>query len=132
MKHFEHHKLKYLTTTALIISPLGLNACGGSATSTPPPPPPPAVVADTTPPSVSISASKLNIEGGETVILSFAAEDDSGEAVETALECDGGDLRQEFLITQETQENFEIVCTCLLYTSPSPRDKRQSRMPSSA
>ena len=25
-----------------------------------------------------------------------------------------------------------LVCTCLLYTSPSPRDKRQSRMPSSA
>ena len=24
------------------------------------------------------------------------------------------------------------VATCLLYTSPSPRDKRQSRMPSSA
>ena len=26
----------------------------------------------------------------------------------------------------------EHNCTCLLYTSPSPRDKRQSRMPSSA
>ena len=25
-----------------------------------------------------------------------------------------------------------IVKSCLLYTSPSPRDKRQSRMPSSA
>ena len=25
-----------------------------------------------------------------------------------------------------------ILCDCLLYTSPSPRDKRQSRMPSSA
>ena len=25
-----------------------------------------------------------------------------------------------------------IISTCLLYTSPSPRDKRQSRMPSSA
>ena len=25
-----------------------------------------------------------------------------------------------------------ILFTCLLYTSPSPRDKRQSRMPSSA
>ena len=25
-----------------------------------------------------------------------------------------------------------IAATCLLYTSPSPRDKRQSRMPSSA
>ena len=26
----------------------------------------------------------------------------------------------------------QYLCTCLLYTSPSPRDKRQSRMPSSA
>ena len=26
----------------------------------------------------------------------------------------------------------DTECTCLLYTSPSPRDKRQSRMPSSA
>ena len=25
-----------------------------------------------------------------------------------------------------------VGCACLLYTSPSPRDKRQSRMPSSA
>ena len=28
--------------------------------------------------------------------------------------------------------NTEITESCLLYTSPSPRDKRQSRMPSSA
>ena len=28
--------------------------------------------------------------------------------------------------------SFEQACACLLYTSPSPRDKRQSRMPSSA
>ena len=27
---------------------------------------------------------------------------------------------------------FELFYRCLLYTSPSPRDKRQSRMPSSA
>ena len=32
-------------------------------------------------------------------------------------------------LTVEGSENLE---TCLLYTSPSPRDKRQSRMPSSA
>ena len=25
-----------------------------------------------------------------------------------------------------------IFCTCLLYTSPSPRDRQKSRMPSSA
>ena len=28
--------------------------------------------------------------------------------------------------------NSQSISTCLLYTSPSPRDKRQSRMPSSA
>ena len=29
-------------------------------------------------------------------------------------------------------DNAVLIITCLLYTSPSPRDKRQSRMPSSA
>ena len=31
-----------------------------------------------------------------------------------------------------TNESFDMLLLCLLYTSPSPRDKRQSRMPSSA
>ena len=30
------------------------------------------------------------------------------------------------------KEACEMLNICLLYTSPSPRDKRQSRMPSSA
>ena len=29
-------------------------------------------------------------------------------------------------------EKVTVLRSCLLYTSPSPRDKRQSRMPSSA
>ena len=29
-------------------------------------------------------------------------------------------------------QSIPSISTCLLYTSPSPRDKRQSRMPSSA
>ena len=29
-------------------------------------------------------------------------------------------------------EKFEQLLTCLLYTSPSPRDRQKSRMPSSA
>ena len=47
-----------------------------------------------------------------------------------------------FLVTQNNGDynlNFKdypikkgTLFTCLLYTSPSPRDKRQSRMPSSA
>ena len=32
----------------------------------------------------------------------------------------------------ELLESYSPVDGCLLYTSPSPRDKRQSRMPSSA
>ena len=35
-------------------------------------------------------------------------------------------------IALEVNPDKEQFWTCLLYTSPSPRDKRQSRMPSSA
>ena len=38
---------------------------------------------------------------------------------------------EEFLDEIEKAE-IEELGDCLLYTSPSPRDKRQSRMPSSA
>ena len=43
--------------------------------------------------------------------------------VELQRQADGG-MRQSF--------GGDTLNTCLLYTSPSPRDKRQSRMPSSA
>ena len=39
-------------------------------------------------------------------------------------------LRDPFLFRDG--DIFHLLWTCLLYTSPSPRDKRQSRMPSSA
>ena len=32
----------------------------------------------------------------------------------------------------DLKENDEILTTCLLYTSPSPRDRTRARMPSSA
>ena len=35
-------------------------------------------------------------------------------------------------ITQASSKLKALSDACLLYTSPSPRDKRQSRMPSSA
>ena len=38
-------------------------------------------------------------------------------------------------LARQTQQSLFLLQrakTCLLYTSPSPRDKRQSRMPSSA
>ena len=36
------------------------------------------------------------------------------------------------VIFNTTTSKMEYYNGCLLYTSPSPRDKRQSRMPSSA
>ena len=33
---------------------------------------------------------------------------------------------------EKIQQTYTKIDNCLLYTSPSPRDKRQSRMPSSA
>ena len=35
-------------------------------------------------------------------------------------------------ISADASADMPPICSCLLYTSPSPRDKRQSRMPSSA
>ena len=42
------------------------------------------------------------------------------------------DDQDDIRIKMCTKINGEDFITCLLYTSPSPRDKRQSRMPSSA
>ena len=41
-------------------------------------------------------------------------------------------IQNEALSLYGLQFHPESILTCLLYTSPSPRDKRQSRMPSSA
>ena len=45
-----------------------------------------------------------------------------------------GDLKLMYRANLELRTAIRILMpiTCLLYTSPSPRDKRQSRMPSSA
>ena len=42
-----------------------------------------------------------------------------------SIKCKGLEATGQFSLCAQTE-------TCLLYTSPSPRDKRQSRMPSSA
>ena len=36
------------------------------------------------------------------------------------------------MVNEDIAENSVVVGTCLLYTSPSPRDRTRSRMPSSA
>ena len=56
---------------------------------------------------------------------------------QTQLKADVSALKAQSKSDQLAYERFaglvkEGAATCLLYTSPSPRDKRQSRMPSSA
>ena len=46
----------------------------------------------------------------------------------------GNQVQKMMILTEDGQlnEKTKEFSNCLLYTSPSPRDKRQSRMPSSA
>ena len=44
----------------------------------------------------------------------------------------GWDIPGRYLVFGDPKDLNGLMGNCLLYTSPSPRDKRQSRMPSSA
>ena len=59
----------------------------------------------------------------------FEAFKDANDARLAALESKQGDS---LLNDKVARINAALDSHCLLYTSPSPRDKRQSRMPSSA
>ena len=41
-------------------------------------------------------------------------------------------LRSELMERYPLVDEFAVIDSCLLYTSPSPRDRQKSRMPSSA
>ena len=61
-----------------------------------------------------------------------AKHDDFDPAWEDGSDVDGDD---EDNVHENANDNHDVLCeslVCLLYTSPSPRDQRGSRMPSSA
>ena len=60
---------------------------------------------------------------------SFTASAGTAATINTLTGYSANDLVVEYTIYIKNGSDFQ---TCLLYTSPSPRDKRQSRMPSSA
>ena len=79
---------------------------------------------------------KLEIDG-EIATLTFNDPDNLNAMNQTML--DSLDLALDHV--EDADNNIRCLiltgagrgfCACLLYTSPSPRDKRQSRMPSSA
>ena len=80
-------------------------------------------------------ASKEQVEslGGKFVMVedeeSKNAETKGGYAKEMSAEYQ---KKQEALLAETLKTMDIVICTCLLYTSPSPRDPVSSRMPSSA
>ena len=65
----------------------------------------------------------------------FRIEKDSMGSIEVPMEALWGAQTQRSIINFSIGEELipiELIYSCLLYTSPSPRDMRRSRMPSSA
>ena len=54
------------------------------------------------------------------------------ESIELFNKMRSGDFRDGAMVLRAKIDMTHPNMNCLLYTSPSPRDKRQSRMPSSA
>ena len=70
-------------------------------------------------------------EGAERFEKSYL--DGDGMVTSVAIKDGKAYFRNKFVRTEDFDKEEKLgKYTCLLYTSPSPRDKRQSRMPSSA
>ena len=85
------------------------------------------------------SPLKLNLESGQQLEGMDPMDNDiivikdvNSGFIGTSLELDLRRAGIQRLVVLGFFTNVCIETTCLLYTSPSPRDKRQSRMPSSA
>ena len=81
-------------------------------------------------PSFVIGVAGDDPVGAMINLLYMWDECETAEALRLAIEADG-DLRREYLLLDREGEVWRYA-NCLLYTSPSPRDRTRSRMPSSA
>ena len=84
-------------------------------------------------PIADIVASETTINCNITSITLNAEGSDSGNGFDFVWGNDGGtDLNGVTSLQPDITEPGTYFITCLLYTSPSPRDRQKSRMPSSA
>ena len=75
------------------------------------------------------------VKGGMTLIEKDEQDDLVEELIRSGKIPDracGGSATNSVVAASLFGSSCFMSCICLLYTSPSPRDKRQSRMPSSA
>ena len=80
------------------------------------------------------SLDKLSQEDDKTIVLITHKLKEIKEFTEIVSVMKNGKMVAEDLATKDVTDNqlIELMMGCLLYTSPSPRDSGQSRMPSSA
>ena len=71
-----------------------------------------------------VQLSPVQVISVATSLIPFLEHDDANRALM------GSNMQRQAVPLLRPER--PLVGTCLLYTSPSPRDKRQSRMPSSA
>ena len=92
-------------------------------------------IADNGTVTLGSSGDTFTVPSGVTVNMSSATQTGVGgtstPAFEAYLGGSGGQALSNDTITK-VQFDTELYDTCLLYTSPSPRDRTRSRMPSSA
>ena len=79
-----------------------------------------------------MEAKKIIITGGATRIGAAIANKLSGPNKEIVIHFNKSKSKAEDLKKKLSLKGSKIYLICLLYTSPSPRDGRISRMPSSA
>ena len=77
-----------------------------------------------------------HVDDGQVIALSFSSNKFAGRCDEdkVLIRCFIGGAMQSELVDLKDEKLLEIALSqlCLLYTSPSPRDRTRSRMPSSA
>ena len=90
---------------------------------------------------VSSTLDELKPKGNESQSARFAAESYDAELNDVGwpVQINGITWQEFFMTWQENRDKFssdwhrlKLLRSCLLYTSPSPRDRTRSRMPSSA
>ena len=75
---------------------------------------------------INVNAILQNSVLGATVII------DNGTIVDTLDQIPGYGVYTTTQFVGEIGKTYNLTVICLLYTSPSPRDRTRSRMPSSA
>ena len=84
-----------------------------------------------------MNAETLTFKSGELAAVSISGEDGSGTLIRSNSQIKKilafpFVANDQIIIDEDIAGTMKIEYICLLYTSPSPRDRTRSRMPSSA